>query len=278
MTEHLRASTARVGSVPLLALTMAAAALLAGAAPLVAQQELTEEEKNRANANNPLADITGLNLQNYWIPTLYGVDDEQANTFWLRFVQPTGPVLWRLSVPLPTVPTGGDPEAGLGDTQLFAAYLAVKKPTFTFGVGPQFVFPTASKDVLGSGKWQAGLATVVFAVPDPRFQVGGLILWQHSFAGDSERETAHLLAVQPFAIWQLGGGTYLRTAPIWPFNLETGDYHIPFGFGIGHVVRLGNTVFNIFIEPQYSILHEGAGQPAFQIYTALNMQFLRKKD
>ena len=259
--------------------------MLAGTATVQAQEASEaappgasdEEAAARANANNPLADITAFNIQNYWVPKLYGVDDEAANTFWARFAQPTGPVLWRLSIPLPTVPTGGDPESGLGDMQLFAAYLAVQKPKFNFGIGPQFAFPTASNDVLGSGKWQAGLATVVFAVPDPRFQVGGLLLWQHSFAGDSERETAHGLAFQPFAFWQLGGGTYLRTAPIWAFNLESGDYNVPFGFGIGQVMRLGRTVFNIFIEPQFTILHDGVGQPAFQLYSALNMQFLKKK-
>ncbi len=117
----------------------------------------------------------------------------------------------------------------------------------------------------------------MFAIPDPRFQVGGLVLWQASYAGDSERENTNALAVQPFAFWQLGGGTYLRTAPIWAFNLKSGDYNVPFGFGIGQVMRLGKTVFNIFIEPQFTILHEGVGQPAFQLYTALNMQFIKKQ-
>jgi hypothetical protein len=264
-----------------LVLVLASTGLLATWAPAVAQDAQPSDDdvaEARANANNPLADITAFNIQNYWVPKLYGIDDQAANTFWARLAVPTGPVLWRLSVPLPTVPTpSGEPEAGLGDLQLFGAYLAVQKPTFNFGIGPQLAFPTASDDALGTGKYQAGLATVVFAIPDPRFQVGGLVLWQASYAGDSEREDTNALAVQPFAFWQLGGGTYLRTAPIWAFNLETGDYNVPFGFGIGQVLSLGRTVFNIFIEPQFTVLHQGVGQPAFQLYTALNMQFLKKK-
>jgi hypothetical protein len=43
--------------------------------------------------------------------------------------------------------------------------------------------------------------------------------------------------------------------------------------GIGQVVKVGGTVFNIFIEPQYSVLVKGQGQPNLQIYTAVNMQF-----
>lgn len=229
-----------------------------------------------ANANNPLADIRAVNFQNYYYSKLYGLDDEVANTFWIRAAAPTGRVLWRLSIPFATVPTPGSPESevGLGDTQLFAAYLAVQKPTLTFGIGPQLAMPTAASDALGSGKWQGGLAAVVFAVPDPKFQVGGLVLWQTSFAGDEERDDTNVLAVQPFAFWQLGKGTYLRAAPIWAFNLETGDYNVPFGIGIGQVVPVGRTVFNIFLEPQFTILHEGVGQPAFGLFLGLNMQFL----
>ena len=91
--------------------------------------------------------------------------------------------------------------------------------------------------------------------------------------GDDARANTNVLAVQPFAFWQLGGGTYLRAAPIWAFDLENDTYNIPFGFGIGKVTKVGRTVFNIFIEPQFTILHNGTGQPAFQLYTALNMQF-----
>jgi hypothetical protein len=228
-----------------------------------------------ASANNPLANMQAFNIQNYYVPKLFGVDNEVANVFWARYAAPTGPVLWRASLPLPTVPSGADPISGVGDLQLFAAYLAVQKPTFTFGIGPQLAFPTASKDALGTEKYQAGVASVMFAVPSPKFQYGGLVLWQGSYAGEDERADTSALVLQPFAFWQLGGGTYLRTAPLWQFDLETKNYNVPFGFGIGRVTKVGKTVFNIFVEPQFTILHEGQGQPAFQLYTALNMQFLK---
>jgi hypothetical protein len=69
---------------------------------------------------------------------------------------------------------------------------------------------------------------------------------------------------------------YLRTAPLWIFNIETGDYNVPIGFGIGKILKVGKTVYNIFIEPQYTVLHYGVGQPEFQLFVALNMQFLEK--
>ncbi len=74
-------------------------------------------------------------------------------------------------------------------------------------------------------------------------------------------------------MYQLGSGLYLRSAPIWVYNFENDNYSVPLGIGIGKVITKGNTVFNFFVEPQYSVLDDGPGQPEWQIYFALNMQF-----
>jgi len=37
------------------------------------------------------------------------------------------------------------------------------------GIGPQFAFPTASRDETGSGKYQMGFATVYFDGSSPQF-------------------------------------------------------------------------------------------------------------
>jgi hypothetical protein len=255
---------------PVLILMTIILSLSSGLAPAFAQGPSAEE---LARANNPLANIRAFNLQNYYVPSLYGLDGETANTFWARFAIPTGRVLWRASMPLRTVPRATTPLSGMGDVDLFGAYLIKQDPEFAFGVGPQVVFPTAQQDALGSGKWNAGLAAVAFAVPSPQLQYGTLLTWQTSVAGDDDREDVNILAAQVFGMWQLGGGNYLRSAPLWVFDLDTGDYSVPFGFGIGRVTKVGNTVYNIFIEPQFTILHDGVGQPAFQLFTALNLQF-----
>ena len=46
------------------------------------------------------------------------------------------------------------------------------------------------------------------------------------------------------------------------------------GLGIGKVIRQGKTVYNFFVEPQFSVADRGPGQPEWQIYFALNMQFM----
>jgi len=248
---------------------------------LRAQDQPEEEHASAAaQANNPLANMTALNFQNYYMPSLNDApSDAYMNTAWIRFAKPLadGKLLLRASAPISTIgfPGGGAVSAtsGLGDLNAFVSYALVSKPTATVGVGPMLTLPTASEDVLGTGKWQGGFAFVAFIAKSPIFQFGGLITWQASFAGDENRSSTSLAAIQPFYFWQLGKGTYLRGAPIWAFDLENDAYSVPLALGIGKVVKLGSTVFNLFVEPQYSILIDGV-QPQVQIFTGINLQFM----
>ncbi len=94
------------------------------------------------------------------------------------------------------------------------------------------------------------------------------------FTGNKNREHTSLLTLQPFAFYQLGQGYYLRTAPTWIFNFVPNSHVIPLSIGLGKVSKIGKTIYNLFIEAQFSISHKRAGQPLTQIYAALNLQFL----
>ncbi|MCP5458329.1 MAG: hypothetical protein H6971_01700 [Gammaproteobacteria bacterium] len=233
-----------------------------------------------AQANNPLANMTAFNIQDYYIGELTD-SDKSANQFWLRFAKPLSIAktnwIFRASLPINTFPTvpDGDKDTGLGDFNIFAAYLIdTGNPAVSFGIGPQITAPTASNDDLGSGKWSAGLANVLFNASSPKFQYGYLLTWQASFAGEDDRADVNTAAFQPFVFYQLGGGTYLRAAPIWVYNFENDDYSVPLGIGIGQVIKKDKTVYNVFIEPQFSVADEGPGQPDWQIFFGFNMQFL----
>jgi len=230
-----------------------------------------------AQANNPLANLKAFNLHNYFITDLSGTN-KSANQFWLRYAQPIGTPfgdwLIRASLPVSRFPVGDDSESGLGDGNVFAAYLIdTGNPSRSFGIGPILGVPTATDDALGTGQWSAGLATVLFDATNPVIQWGALVTYQHKFAGSDRVDDVNLLAAQPFGIVQVGSGFYLRSVGIWAFNLESGDYSVPVGLGVGKVFTVGDVVLNAFIEPQYSIATEGPGQPEFQIFTGFNMQF-----
>ena len=232
-----------------------------------------------AQANNPLADITAFNIQNYYIDEFTGPGTESGNQFVLRFAQPfqLGDTNWllRASLPYNSFPIGPGSSTidGIGDIDVFAAYLFdMGNPAISFGLGPQIVAPTA-KDGLGPDQWQLGLANVFFDGRSPKFQYGYLLTWRGGVGDTKGNERVSLGAFQPFAFYQFGGGWYTGGAPIWTYNFRTDTYSVPLGIRLGKVTKRGDTVFNFFVEPQWSVADRGAGQPKKQVYFALNMQF-----
>jgi hypothetical protein len=231
-----------------------------------------------AKANDPLADTRAFNVHNYYVGKLTETDT-YANQFWLRYATPfsIGESKWlmRASLPVNTNPVlpGADHETGLGDFNAFAAYLIDVGPGISFGVGPLINVPTATDDVLGSGKWSLGLANVAFVATNPKLLYGYLLTWQASVAGDDDRADVSIAAFQPLLIGQLGGGTYWRSTGIMNYDFESDGYNVPIGIGIGQVWKSGKTVYNLFVEPQWSVASNGVGWAEWQVFLGFNMQF-----
>jgi hypothetical protein len=122
---------------------------------------------------------------------------------------------------------------------------------------PWRTVPSATDDLLGTGTWQAGGAGIVLA-PQRWGLLGGLVTYQHSFAGDDDRATQNTLQTQPFGFYNLPQGFYLRSAATWSFDLERGDYYIPLGLGVSKVWKtVDGATLNLFVEPQGTVAHEG---------------------
>jgi hypothetical protein len=254
----------------------ALAAVLLSAAPALGW---AQEPDANAQANNPLASTTSLNLQDQYIGRLSGTG-EAANAVLLRGAQPfsLGATNWiaRATLPINTYPVvpGGGHETGIGDLNIFAAYLFdTANPGVSFGIGPQLTAPTASDRALGSGQWSAGFANVLFVATSPAWQYGYLLTWQASIGGNDNRRPVNLGNFQPFVFRQLGEGWYLRSTGVWTYDFDSNAYAVPLGLGIGKVVPIGETVANIFVEPQYSVLRQGPGQMEWGVFAGVNFQF-----
>lgn len=238
------------------------------------------EDGAAAQANNPLADIKAFNVQNYYIGELTDTD-EDANQMVLRYAQPfsLGGSDWlmRASLPISTFPTGmrGAHQTGVGDADIFAAYLIdTGNPAISFGVGPQLVAPTASDDSLGNEQWQAGIANVYFNSTSAKYQYGYLLIYRGGIGDTNGRDRVSLAAMQPFFFYQLEDGWYTGTAPLWNYDFQSDSYSVPVGARLGKVLKANKTVFNVFMEPQVSIADRGPGQPEWQLFFAVNMQFM----
>jgi hypothetical protein len=238
---------------------------------------MAQSTQQMNDANNPLTPTVTANLQDQWAPQLYD-SDNSTNALLLRGVLPHlfggVPQILRATLPIATAPStsGSGNTTGLGDLNLFDLAL-FKEQGLVLGIGPQLTLPTASDQALGTGKWQAGLAAVAIA-PQAWGLLGGLVTWQHSFAGESDRPTQNNLTVQPFFIYNLPQGVYLRSTAIWTFDLARNNYVIPIGAGVGKVfAQSDGTTINVFAEPQWTVIHHGAGQPKFQLFAGVNFQF-----
>ena len=255
-----------------------AAILLMLAGPVAAQ-----EHQDVNDANNPLTPKITINFQDYYIPSFIDVPGKPvSNQFLLRGLIPSDmwglPQLLRFTLPVATAPD--DPSGyvtGLGDLTLMDLFILPKHGDVTFGAGPLVVLPTATDSSLGAGKWQIGAAGVVVA-PQSWGLVAGLATYQTSFAGNSDRDDVNLLTFQPIVNVNLPDGWYLRSSATWNFNLENGNSYIPLGLGIGKVMALDKGVtMNAFVEPQYTVWHDGPGAPRWQIFAGVNFQFPIRK-
>jgi hypothetical protein len=229
-------------------------------------------------ANNPLTPTLTFNVHNQWASELYDVDPG-SNALLLRGVIPHKlggrGQLFRYTLPTVTAPDGsGGTVTGLGDLNIFDLFpFLVKRARLELAVGPQLTIPTATNDLTGTGKWQGGFAMIA-AAPRSFGIAGALVTWQHSFAGDDDRDTQHNLGVQPLFIYNLPQGWYLRSSATWNFAFAEDAWSIPIGAGAGKVwLRPGGASINAFAEPQFTVAHDGAGQPKFQVFMGLNLQF-----
>src|SRR5690606_35229836 len=119
------------------------------------------------------------------------------------------PIAWQDDIAGPS----GD-QFGLGDiTQ--SLFFSPKAPTesgIVWGVGPVFLFPTATDDFLGGEKWGAGPTAVVLKQFDG-WTIGMLANHIWSFAGDETRNDISSTFLQPFVSY--------TTKDAWTFTLNT---------------------------------------------------------
>jgi hypothetical protein len=236
-------------------------------------------ESDVATANNPIAPLNAIFFQNYYAPTVYGLPGP-SNLLNLRALIVGGRQIVRATFPISSAEdSNDDQQSGLGDLNVFDAIrLTPEKSRDVFAIGPLLVAPTATNRLLGQGKWQAGFAAVGLHSLSEGSEVIGILTWQHSFAGEQTRSEAQVLTFQPIVVLSIGGGYYVRSSGVCNFDIPNNKNLIPLGAGFGKVFKVGNAVVNAFIEPQFTAYHNGAGVPAFQLFSGLYFLFRKKTD
>ncbi|MFZ0708837.1 MAG: hypothetical protein WAM53_02250 [Terrimicrobiaceae bacterium] len=164
-------------------------------------------------------------------------------------------IITRTILPVESWPTTGDNHvAGIGDTT-FTAFLSPGKPgKFIWGVGPAFLFPTASSSELGSGKWGLG-PSLVGLYMGKHIVAGALVNNIWSYAGWSGKDV-NVMTLQPFFNYNFPGGWYLTTSPIITADWVASSrdvWTVPLGGGFGKVIHAGKLPINLSVQAFYNV-------------------------
>lgn len=226
-----------------------------------------------AASQNPIANTISVPFENNFF-FHSGEDDEttyvlnfqpvipiQLNEDWNFISRPIIPVMYVPgAVPgLPGIggmPVGFNSEFGLGDINYTGFFSPAKSDKLIWGFGPSITFPTATDDVLGSGKWSAGPSFVGLTIQKPI--VAGVLLRQlWSFAGKSDRQRVNQSLIQPFLNYNLDDGWYLITAPVitadWAAEGSRNRWTVPLGGGVGKLFTVGGQPINMNLQVYYSV-------------------------
>jgi hypothetical protein len=160
-------------------------------------------------------------------------------------------------VPHQAAPGEFERAAGLGDLILLENLSPVHSGHWLVGAGPTFIFPTATSDFTGQGKWQAGPSMVVGYLTK-NFILGIFPQQWWSIGGEHTRPNTNQLNLQPIASiffgdgWNIGySGNILANWRAPSENVWT----VPIGLGVGKVVKLARLPVKIQLSVQYMPVH-----------------------
>lgn len=233
--------------------------LLSLLAVSVSSESRAQDQDLAKKLSNPIASLISVPFQlNYdrgfgpvdghkTILNIQPVIPISLNEDWNVISRTIVPVVWQSDI----AGKSGS-QSGLGDTvQNF--FLSPKQPGpggVIWGVGPVFLLPTATDDLLGSEKWGLGPTAVVLKQDGP-WTYGGLANHIWSIAGERSRQDVNSTFLQPFLSY--------TTADAWTFalntestyNWETNDWSVPINMMASKLVTFGKQPVSFQVGARY---------------------------
>jgi hypothetical protein len=239
----------------------------------------TNTDALRNAAQNPVASLISVPIQPTFNFNTGPADRTQSvvlfqpviplnvSTNWNLIVRWVTPIIYQpLAVPQPPGPSAQTSGVyGLGDMNP-SFFLVPKKSKVIWGVGPAFVFPTATNTTfLGQGKLSVGPSVVVLVQPKP-WTIGFLANNVWSVAGHSnlDKPAVNQFLFQYFINYNLKKGWYLTTSPVITANWRaTGDntWTVPVGGGVGRIMKLGFQPVNLSAQFFGNAVHPPGASP-----------------
>lgn len=169
---------------------------------------------------------------------------------------------------------GAGSQSGTGDI-VQSLFFSPKKPTaggLIWGVGPVFLFPTASDDLLGAEKWGLGPTGVVLKQQGP-WTYGALANHIWSVAGEESRADISATFTQPFL-------TY-TTKDAWTFGVNTestydwkaSQWSVPVNAFVSKVTRFGTQLVSLQAGVRYWVDSPASGPEGWGLRFAVVLLF-----
>ena len=244
---------------------------------------MAQDEADPAKAaQNPLANVISLPLQNN---ANFGIGTYNKTSDVLN-IQPVIPaklnkkgwlLISRAIIPLPkSVPDNSSENAsnttGLGDISYSAFFTPPAKGKFTYGFGPVTIWPTASNDKLGAGKFSIG-PTLVLVYVTPKWMGAAIVSDWVSVAGDEDRADVNTFFFNYILTYFLQKKWYLSTAPIVLANWEAEKdqrWTVPFGGGFGKMFKAGKMPMDLQTQAFYNVVKpDGAADWTWRVQLKL---------
>ena len=232
----------------------------------------------RKAAQNPIASLISVPVQNnnnfgispdgriQDILNIQPVIPARLNEHWNLISRIITPIIYQPTISVP-LSEGGSPvnqgAYGFGDLNP-SFFLSPAKPgKLIWGVGAAVVLPTATNPILGQGKWSIGPSVVVLAQPG-KWTLGALVNNVFSFAGQSSRPDVNQMLFQYFINYNMPHGWYITWQPTLTANWEAnngGRWVVPFGGGIGRIMKLGYQPVNLTAQVYGNAVHPPGASP-----------------
>lgn len=247
-------------------------------APGLARAQDADELSRKLS--NPVADLISVPIQaNFDFGA--GIDGDGAAT--TVNIQPVAPISisadWNM-ISRTILPVAyrdylppGDETFGIGDiTQsLFFAPKTPGENGVIWGVGPVFLIPTASDDVLGAGKVGIGPTAVALKQEGP-WTLGALVNHVWSVAGNEDRADVNATFLQPFATYGLGKGRSITLNTESSYDWEGEQWTMPLNLSYSQVFKAGDQTMSFLVGGRYYV--DGpVGAPEWGLRTALTFLF-----
>jgi hypothetical protein len=163
-------------------------------------------------------------------------------------------------------------QGGMGDiVQSF--FFSPKEGDVIWGVGPVFLWPTATDDSLGGEKWGAGPTAVVLR-QENGWTYGALANHMWSYTGAGDRESVNVTFLQPFLAYTWPTATTLTFNTETTYNWDEDQWTVPLFTGVSHIVKFGKLPVQFQLGSQYWV--EGPDSaPDWSIRVAVTLLFPR---